>query len=162
MHSKKISSDTIIDIQATKKVFDKVSLIPPEDFDSEHIVGFIQQILAVPFGFLMISHIQIVIWAAIILRNPVWFFDPTGSVIKDIDGQKSPFLYSIVAHDPKTQTIVPAAEFITTSHTVTSICQNLILIKDTLEKYINKTSYVVAPIIVVNFSWALINSVLRV
>ena len=58
-------------------------------------------------------------------ENPVWFFDATGSILKDIKEQKSPLLYSLVMHDPTTSSIIPVYDFITTSNTITTISKYL-------------------------------------
>lgn len=97
-------------------------------------------------------------WKIIFTRYPIWFFDATGSIIKNVSGQKLPFFYSIVCYDPQTHSIIPLSEFTTTCQTITSICQNLLFVKDTLVK----NSCKIAPIIVMDFSWALINSSLRI
>ena len=101
-------------------------------------------------------------WRLIQQNNPVWNFDATGTVIQNIKKQKKPLLYSLVVHDNLQKQIIPVAEFITTSHSINSIVSYLIMIKNILEQNISlKTSYVVAPIIVVDHSWALIGAVLR-
>lgn len=63
---------------------------------------------------------------------PVWHFDATGSILKNITGQKKPYLYSLVSHDEKNQLILPIAEFITTAHDSTNISKYLITIKKIL------------------------------
>lgn len=60
-------------------------------------------------------------WKIIQQVNPVWNFDATGSVIKNVTGQKAPLLYSLVSHDNLRKKIIPIGEFVTTSHTASSI-----------------------------------------
>jgi hypothetical protein len=107
-------------------------------------------------------------WSKIQNNNPVWYFDATGSVLKHVDGQKSPFFYSMVMHDKKTKSIIPVFEFLTTSQTITTISQYLTLALSYINKNMNsywgehKSRINIAPIIVTDFSWALINSVNQV
>jgi hypothetical protein len=37
--------------------------------------------------------------------NPVWHFDATGSIIRNIPGDKMPLLHSMVSHDTSTKII---------------------------------------------------------
>ena len=41
------------------------------------------------------------------IRNPIWNFDATGSVLRSIKNQKKPYLYSIVNYDPKNKINIP-------------------------------------------------------
>lgn len=93
--------------------------------------------------------------------NPVWFLDATGSIHCHVLGQKKPLLYSIVAHDTTANLIVPLAEFVTTSHNAESISTYLTHTKKTYEKYVGDKAFQLAPIVVTDFSWALINGVLE-
>ncbi len=99
-------------------------------------------------------------WLKILEFNPIWFFDATGSVLKNIDNQNRPLLYSIVCHDPLNQQIIPVFEFHTTSHNDITISRYLIYLKKTLETFSQKS--IIPPFIVVDFSWALINSSVEV
>lgn len=83
---------------------------------------------------------------------PVWNFDATGRVIKNI-GRDFTYLYSIVMRDTINKKIIPFAEFATNSHTVCNISKYLSVIK-------NNNKYI-APFIVVDESWALISSVME-
>jgi hypothetical protein len=51
-HSLRASNEMITDAEATKKVLD-ISI------HGKHLNGFVQQIGAVPFGYLMVSEIQV-------------------------------------------------------------------------------------------------------
>ena len=51
---------------------------------------------------------------------------------------------------------------LTTSHKQSNISENLFRIKHHLESHVTGTAFKVAPIIVTDFSWALMNSVLSV
>jgi hypothetical protein len=99
-------------------------------------------------------------WLTVQQRNPVWYFDSTGSILKEIDSQNMPFLFSIVSQDPLTKSIIPIAEFISTSQTSIPVSTNLFFIKQTILTQIKgKKKYSFAPIVVTDFSWALINSI---
>jgi hypothetical protein len=90
----------------------------------------------------------------------VWYIDATGSVLKRLKKQSMPFLYSIVSHDPSTKTIIPIAEFVSCSHGALAISNYLFHIKSLFSQNIKmKNKFIFAPIIVTDFSWALINSI---
>ncbi|RNA19930.1 kDa in NOF-FB transposable, partial [Brachionus plicatilis] len=91
------------------------------------------------------------IWIQAKCSNPIWYFDATGSVHKNIVSQKKPLLYSIVFSDKKNKIIMPIAEFITTEQTTKSI-----------SIYLQSIENKIPPIIVSDFSWAIINSFLSV
>jgi hypothetical protein len=107
-------------------------------------------------------------WIIIQKKWPIWYFDATGSICKKIENQKLPYLYSIVAHDYESKNIIPISEFLTTSHTQMNISLNLMQIKNFFLKYSSLSGkkfgfqYPIAPIIVTDFSWPLINSVLDI
>lgn len=121
-------------------------------------------------------------------KYPVWHFDATGSILKHINGQKKPYLYSLVSHDQEKKIILPIAEFFTTSHNSTSISKYLTSIKKILfdgivgnklilfsiidmnsyswilifkPSHTGPKAFIIAPFIVVDFSWALINAIIR-
>jgi hypothetical protein len=99
-------------------------------------------------------------WCAIPLRCPVWYFDATGSVLKQVHRQNAPYLYSMVCHDINTEALVSVADFITTSHTSVNVAKYLFSLKHVLNSnmtYANQ--FKIAPIIVTDFSWALLNAV---
>ncbi|RNA20753.1 kDa in NOF-FB transposable element, partial [Brachionus plicatilis] len=90
-----------------------------------NLKGYVHNICLDPYGFLLMSEIQIKIWKKVSLNNPIWYFDATGSVHKDIYRQNKPLLYSIVVHDRENKQILPVAEFITTDQSVKSISSYL-------------------------------------
>ena len=102
-------------------------------------------------------------WTAIQKVKPIWFFDATGSIIKTIDKQKRPYLYSIVMHDPETKTVVSLADFITTSHTSINICKFLFMIMHDLKDNMSKAKGIraIAPFVVTDHSMTLINAVIQ-
>jgi hypothetical protein len=97
-------------------------------------------------------------WSIVQKRNPIWYFDSTGSIIKKIDKQKNPFLYSFVCHDTDNMTIFPVADFVTTSHTSLNISCFIFRIKKIFDSQALHTF--LPQTIVTDFSWALINSVM--
>ncbi len=106
-------------------------------------------------------------WFLIQKSNPVWFFDATGSILQNIKGQSAAFLYSIVCYDSAKHSILPIAEFLTTNQSVCSISEYLTRIRRYYLAYYGlitpkRDLFAFAPIIVTDFSWALINSVLEV
>ena len=101
--------------------------------------------------------IKINMWNIIKQRHPVIFFDATGGLMKPIKNQKKPLLYSLAMHDNETQTIIPLAEFFTTSQTGNCIGKYLDSIRDIL--FVNRSESN-PSIIVTDFSWAMINAVL--
>jgi hypothetical protein len=101
------------------------------------------------------------IWSKVQLKNPVWHFDATGSIIKNVFSQKPPYLFSIVIHDESNKILLPVAEFVTTSHFSYNISKFLYTINHKIKNEFKNVSYSVAPVIITDFSWVLINSVLE-
>ncbi|RMZ97514.1 hypothetical protein BpHYR1_011166, partial [Brachionus plicatilis] len=93
----------------------------------------------------------------LISSYPVWFFDATGSIYNDISYQKKPFLYSFTAHDKEKKNVLPISEFVTTSHNVLNISKYVLSIKTTMDF----VKQYIALIIVTDFSFALINSIME-
>ena len=63
-------------------------------------------------------------------------------------------------HDSNEKQILPLAEFVSCSQNQTWVCKNVFFIKEILKQNIrNKNKYVLAPIIVTDFSFALINAI---
>ena len=100
-------------------------------------------------------------WSSVRKTNPVWYFDSTGNVIKKIENQSEPFLYSIVFHDKQKKLIFPLAEFISTAHDSHSISGFLYTIKLELERSLKKESFQIAPIICTDFSYAFLKMIIR-
>jgi hypothetical protein len=98
-------------------------------------------------------------WSVIKILDPIWYFDSTGSIIKQVKKQNKPLLFSIVSYDKKNQKYVPVAEFVTINHTSVGISQKLFFIKKNIEFY-SLNSDIKPKIIVVDYSWALINSII--
>ena len=84
------------------------------------------------------------------------FLDATGNILRNIEGQKEPRLYSFVCHDKTNHSITPVAEFITTSHTQESIQQYVFTIKSYMKRELHNNY--LPRLIVTDFSWPLINS----
>lgn len=69
----------------------------------------------------------------------------------------------MVINDPITKTSLPIAEFISTSATSTTISSYLFKIKNILEKFIPVKKFLqFSPIIITDFSWAMLNSILKI
>ncbi|CAF0907232.1 unnamed protein product [Brachionus calyciflorus] len=154
-HEFRLSVDFFYDALASKYIFDNLN-----DCDGE-VTGFIQELNLNPFGFLLFSEYQYKMWKKIRNLNPVVHFDATGGIIKDIKGQKKPFLYSMVVHDFESKSIIPIIEFLTTNHTTANISKFLFSIKYILES-LGPDKNCLAKIIVTDFSWPLIKSILDV
>ena len=100
-------------------------------------------------------------WAIVQDKNPIWYFDATGGIINNVKGQKKPLLYSLVFHDKENQLILPVSEFFTTANDARTISTYLVQIKLALQNKIPKTkSFQIAPIIVTDFCWGLINAIM--
>lgn len=97
-------------------------------------------------------------WKQARIKNPIWYFDATGSINKNVENQKKPMFYSLVFHDFTHKTIIPFADFVTTANDHNSISKYLSIIRSKLEESSNKNF--LAKIIVTDMGWALINAVL--
>ena len=99
---------------------------------------------------------------------PIVYFDATGNICKKIENQKIPYFYTMTFHDRENKSIIPLADFITTSQTTISVITFLNEIKYYLQKYHSlcnakfKPLFEVPPIFVMDRSWVLINSHLDV
>ncbi len=85
-------------------------------------------------------------------------FDATGSIFTPIKRQKKPFLYSLVFRDCRFNSIIPFADYISTSHDQINIAKFLTSIKIKIEQCTKER--VLPRIIVVDHSYALINSIM--
>lgn len=99
-------------------------------------------------------------WLEIQKVNPIWYFDATGSIFKNVRSQKQTLLYSLVTHDTMNKSILPIAEFLTTSHCTSNIRKYLDTIRDMIGINVNDSKLSIAPVVVTDFSWALISAVL--
>ena len=98
-------------------------------------------------------------WKIVRNVNPIWFFDATGNIHRDINRQKKPFFYSLVCHDTNVKSIIPVAEFLSTANDQNTITKYLSEILTIFQK--STTRDLLPNIIVTDHSWALINSVLK-
>ena len=107
-------------------------------------------------------------WLLVQKKFPIAYFDATGSVCKRIENQKIPYLYTLSLYDKNAKSILSIADFITTCHTTTNISLFLFQIKSFLQKYYSlsnvkkKPIFELPPIIVIDQSWVLLNSILSV
>ncbi|CAF0932078.1 unnamed protein product [Brachionus calyciflorus] len=155
-HRFRLSRDLFFDLKASKLMTDNLSV------SNSGFTGLVHNVSIDPYGFFLMSEMQIDIWKQVKFINPVWHFDSTGCIHKDVESQKKPFLYSIVFHDIENKNILPICEFISTDHTIRNISRFLKIFLDRLADFDNETEFKIAPIIVTDFSWALINSVLNI
>ena len=60
-------------------------------------------------------------WFEIQKKNPVWFIDATGGIIKDLKGQKKPFYYSVICHDLEKKNVISISDFVSTDNRSSNI-----------------------------------------
>ena len=96
-------------------------------------------------------------WKQISVKNAVWYVDATSNIHQNINGQNKVYMYSIVCHDKEKKTFVNVADFFTTCHTSTNLTKYFFDIFSICEK----SNSFLAPIVVTDFSWPLIISILR-
>lgn len=94
-------------------------------------------------------------------RSVVWNFDATAGFLKEIKGQKKPYFYTIVFHDKPNNSIIPLANFITTSHDHINISSYLTAIKSKIELFCDQRLIIFPKIIVTDESMALVHAVLK-
>ncbi|CAF0919488.1 unnamed protein product [Brachionus calyciflorus] len=151
LHFYKVSNEVFVDALAAKNLTDQI-----ESDEKSQLRGFIHNISLNPFGYLIISQLQLNIWSYIRKLNAIWFFDATGSIQKKVNNQKMPFLYAIIMHDTDNHQLIPFSEFVSTAHDQITISSYLLSIK-------SKLSVESFPeIVVVDMSWALINSITNI
>ncbi|RNA20750.1 hypothetical protein BpHYR1_022975, partial [Brachionus plicatilis] len=71
----RLSQDMKFDLRASKILCENLGTSSNSD-----LKGYVHNICLDPFGFLLMSEIQIKIWKKVSLNNPIWYFDATGSV----------------------------------------------------------------------------------
>ncbi|CAF1040289.1 unnamed protein product [Brachionus calyciflorus] len=151
----RLNSDYLTDIKASLNLFRKICLA------GKQLTGYVQEITEYPFGFILFNDIQVKFWLKIQRVNPVWYLDATGCVIRDIPNQQKPFLFSLVMHDPQTETIIPFFDFVSTSHNSMTISKYFFSLKKYLEINIPNGFLQFPKVIIMDFSWAFINSCLE-
>jgi len=104
-------------------------------------------------------------WFLIQKTNAVWHIDATGDIMQPMYGQKSSLLYSIVVYDPENRKNIPLFEYVTTEQTVKQISVFLFYVKEYCLQYKKlggkKVRFSFAPIITTDFSYILLNSILK-
>ena len=111
---------------------------------------------------LKLNLFKAIMWSIVKNKNPVWYFDATGSIHTKVNGQKAIFLYSAVCHDTVKKQIIPVFEFITTNHTGESIGKYISFAISKISQNIGSDkNFSIAPIIVTDFSFALINGAMN-
>ncbi|CAF0992528.1 unnamed protein product [Brachionus calyciflorus] len=161
--SEKVNKDKIsncfeIDSKSIKKAYDELYPAVQES----RIKGFVQNIKSDPFGLLLLSNFQIKMWSIVQKNFPIWFFDATGCILKDIPGESKTILFSIVCHDVSKKTIVPLADFFTNNLGTRTISNFLSEIKELIERNIEtRVENQFPKIVVLDFTWANINAFLE-
>ena len=154
-YNARISKDLYFDAEASKVLCQKLCLFSHET----QLKGYVQEIGQNPFGLLLMSNIQVQAWKIIRKSNLVLYFDATSSVLVPVLNQKRPFLYSIVSHDKINRVIFPIAEFLSTAHDSLTISKYLLSIKHHLKESDFESA---VRIVVTDFSWALMVSVIHI
>ena len=148
----KISNEMVADATASKVLYDE--LYPNKDLN-----GFVNFVSSAPFGALLISKMQAIIWEKLSQSNfPVWHIDATGSILKNANG-KQVKLYTIVAYDKANHVYIPISEFFTNSNYSTDIGTYLYKIKHILQTNVSTKTRQIAPIIISDFDKAILNAV---
>ena len=99
-------------------------------------------------------------------NNPIWYIDATGGIHHKINGQKDILIYRTVSYDEINKKIIPIFDFVTTSHTGQSLTKYMRYAVEKIEqnsqsKKADEKSIILPPIIVMDFSFAIINSTLQ-
>lgn len=101
-------------------------------------------------------------WKHIQKKTPIWFFDSTGCIFKSVNN-KDPQLYSIIMHDKKNKQLIPLFEFIDTErnedHILLKLKLGLGLVCKINGRLKLSSESIYPKIVVVDNSWAMINSV---
>jgi hypothetical protein len=142
----------VVDARASKVLYDTL-------FGNEDLPGYVNLVKCSPFGALLISKMQTIIWEKLSASvYPVWHIDATGSILKNANG-KQVKLYTIVAYDKINKLYIPIAEFFSNSNYSTDIASYLYSIKHILQTNVSSKVKQIAPIIVSDFDKAILNAV---
>ena len=148
LRSNRISNDMEVDANATKIFYDT-------QYGNAKLPGYVQLVNSSPFGALLISRIQVIMWEKLSSSNyPVWHIDSTGSILKNAKG-KQVKLYSIIVYNKTNKFYIPVAEFFSNCNTSTEIASYLYKIKHILQTNISPKTKQIAPIIVTDFDKAI-------
>ena len=91
-------------------------------------------------------------WTQIKNRNPIWYFDASGSIMKDVENKRV-FIYSLVCYDEENANVIPVSEFLTNEQTQSIIKLFLFMFKNILKNNIKvANSLIWAPIVVTDCS----------
>ena len=119
--------------------------------------GYIQQLQIKPFGMNFFTEKQVQLFVSECKGKDgcVMHFDSTGTIIKQIPGNKQPYLYSFIIG----RLNMPVCEFVNTDQRTFSIANNLNFFLGEARR-LNNGREVKPNVVVTDFSYANINSVL--
>jgi hypothetical protein len=100
------------------------------------------------------------IWKKIRTMYPVWFFDATGGILRNVDDLDT-LWYSIICYDPVNKKTIPFYEFATNKNTSLNISKNLKNLKHIISNEF-KDSTLIASLIVIDECMAMLNAALDV
>ncbi len=104
-------------------------------------------------------------WFLIQKCNAIWHIDATGNILQPVYNRNPSLLYSIVVHDPQNHKNIPLFEYITSEQTVKQTSNFLYIVKHYCMKYKKlggkKVRHAYGQIITTDFSYTLINSILK-
>ena len=124
-HQNKYSNALLEDIGSAKIELDKFCIKAKTDEEKERGVnGFVQEVTATPFGFKLISHIQLKIWQWVIKSSPIWYVDATGCIIPNLANGKKIYHYVIACNDCVHKKTIPIAEVVTSDHKQANLSAN--------------------------------------
>lgn len=121
------------------------------------ISGYVHMLALFPFSVVFYTEGQVQQYITYCRQDDpaVLHFDSTGSICKNIPGQKKTFFYSLLM----AQDQIPAVEFLTTCHSSWSIATLLQKFMSAVRTLANGT-FVKPTAVVTDFSYALINAIL--
>lgn len=155
-------TQNVTDNYPISDILNTANIIKDLDTTSKKIKGYVQHISVQPFSAVLFTEKSIQLFRKACLQRLPLYFDATGSLVRKIpDQDKAIYYYTLLLKDSDNESpLTPVAELLTNSNTTVTISHFLGKVKEACMKLTNKF---VRPIrIEVDFSWAIINSVLLV
>ena len=106
-----------------------------------------------------IYNIQFQFWKKLCAKRSILYFDATGNIVRGRTTDKSVKLYSFVAHDEENKQIVCISEFVSSSHSSSTIEKYLVTIKNHFKTHSTSILNIFPAIIVTDHCWASINAI---